>query len=405
MFIKIKRIVVKNSNRSLLNFLKKSLLSLSYLVIPVYTLFSKNFTNYHLLKYSEEYSLKNCNVFFGYYDKDPLNKNKLLAHSIIDNGEDCVIGYFDLESKNFVKVDSTNSWSWQFGSRLQWLNEKDERIIFNRKIGGKSCSIIKSLKTRDVVKINFPIFDYNYKTNFATSINFHHLYKFEQGYGYNNSPETEIGLFIIDIKNNEKKKIVSFNKLINLLNDTTVHINNCHINLPFFNPEGNKIAFLFKWKGKKKTEARLMVWEKNQEIKIINKNGYVAHFNWLGDHKLVYVIKRNNKTEYCIFDIDKNEESILKGLFEDGHPTFYKNKIISDKYPSLIKRRQELFIYDIDNSKADILYSSISRPRHNGVYKCDFHPRVNLESDTICIDEGSDKYRKMILLKLKNKIV
>jgi len=59
--------------------------------------------------------------FFGYYDKSPLNKSntKLLAHRVSFDGRDvrdgdvAEVGYFDLATKDFHKIDETLAWNWQ----------------------------------------------------------------------------------------------------------------------------------------------------------------------------------------------------------------------------------------------------------------------------------------------------
>ena len=57
--------------------------------------------------------------FFGYYDKSPLNRvnDKLLAHKVsfdgrnVQDGDVAEVGYFDLETNKFVKIDETLAWN------------------------------------------------------------------------------------------------------------------------------------------------------------------------------------------------------------------------------------------------------------------------------------------------------
>ena len=57
--------------------------------------------------------------FFGYYDKSPLNfdNSKLLSHRVSFDGRDvrdgdiAEVGYFDLKTKLFIRIDDTLAWN------------------------------------------------------------------------------------------------------------------------------------------------------------------------------------------------------------------------------------------------------------------------------------------------------
>ncbi|MFW6008261.1 MAG: hypothetical protein ACOCP8_03250 [archaeon] len=352
--------------------------------------------NKKFVKNIKEFKLEKNHVFSGYYDINPLNNNKLLAHKK-NKDEYTEIGYFDLDNKKFHKIDKTTLSSWQFGSRLQWLDNNN--IIYNKK-DKKSFCIIHNIETKKTKKISFPIFQIDKKSKNATSLNFKHLYKFEKGYGYNNYKDgRDPNLYLINLKNDENKKILDLNDLIVKINDKTLNKNNSYFILPFFNPDGNKIAFLFKWKTKNNTFAKLCVCNlKGSDLKIINEEGYVAHFNWVNDYEIIYVLKHKNKTNYFIFNTKDHEIKTLPLFNEDGHPSILKEYIVSDTYPSIFSRKQKLLFCDIKERNLSTLYFSIANYNHINEKKCDFHPKIS--SNKICIDDGSKFYRKIILLEI-----
>ena len=81
-------------------------------------------------------------AFFGYYDKCPWDRTGrlLLAHRADPAtdprrpGSRVTIGHYDLyDGSRFTAVAETNSWNWQQGSMLQWLeSDPTETVLFNR---------------------------------------------------------------------------------------------------------------------------------------------------------------------------------------------------------------------------------------------------------------------------------
>lgn len=356
----------------------------------------KKYINKKYIKEYKEFKFKNSHVFFGYYDLNPLNNNLLLAHKTDYTLKNNSIGFFDVDSKKFKHIDSTSLCSYQFGSRLQWINENE--IIYNKKTN-EGNSIIHNIKTKKDKYLKYPIFQVYKNSNLALSLNFKHMFKFEKGYGYPNySDSRKCGIYLMDINKNNSKEVVNLEKCIKFVKDNSMNIENSYFILPFFSPNGKKIAFLLKSKSNNKTLAKLIVCNLDgSNLTLLNTNGYIAHYNWIDDEKIVYVLKDNNKTNYFEIDINKKSKNLIKQINEDGHPSKFKDYIISDTYPSLIKREQKLF--QIKNGKNTLLYQSISNYNHNYEMKCDFHPK-NCNNEFICIDDGSEYYRKMLLFKI-----
>ena len=115
-----------------------------------------NFELYNDYRISFETPDDGYSYFFGYYDKSPLNisNDKLLAHRVsfdgrdVQDGDIAEVGYFNLLTGEFVKVDETLAWNWQQGSQLQWLPpEFDEEIIYNSIDSNQFILIIFNIHT------------------------------------------------------------------------------------------------------------------------------------------------------------------------------------------------------------------------------------------------------------------
>ena len=133
------------------------------------------------------------NLFCGYYDYSPLNieNTYLLAHKVNqinrfpEIGEECEIVLYNLENEQIQIIDKTSAWNWQQGSRAQWLGpEFKDKIIYNKFINGKLCSIIKNIITKEENKINNPIFSVSKNGERAVSYDFSRLAQCRKSYSY-----------------------------------------------------------------------------------------------------------------------------------------------------------------------------------------------------------------------------
>ena len=119
------------------------------------------FSNNELIELSSD----NCETFFGYYDKTPFSKSDdiILGSRLKNNrSENLELGYFCLaEGNRFKHISNTATWSWQLGSRLQWVPKtNDQKVCFNCEINQNIGSVIKDVKSGEILsEFEYPIFD------------------------------------------------------------------------------------------------------------------------------------------------------------------------------------------------------------------------------------------------------
>ena len=163
----------------------------------------------------------------GYHDIKPFNKGNddiLLVHRYPKNtigpkkNIPIDICSWDHKKNIFNKISDTTSWSWEQGSRLQWLDE--ENIIFNHVLDGKLQSCKINIKNPNDKNYYNPIYSIN-KNKFL-SLNYNRIWKYWKNYGYftnnhekfNPCPDDD-GIFLNDFIGN-KKLILSIKDAVNL---------------------------------------------------------------------------------------------------------------------------------------------------------------------------------------------
>ena len=89
---------------------------------------------------SKLYSIKNKNVFFGYYDLQQYNSEatKILAHVVDKNAnpskDEAMLVWFDVFNGNMHEIAKTKAWCWQQGARLRWNPLDENEIIYNENL-------------------------------------------------------------------------------------------------------------------------------------------------------------------------------------------------------------------------------------------------------------------------------
>ena len=104
----------------------------------------------------------------GFHDVKPFNKinnhiTYVHRYSLQNIGFKKEINSIDICLWNYIEnkinpVDSTDAWSWEQGSRLQWLNENE--LIFNKIIEEKLISCIYNIYDKKKLILNLKIKNY-----------------------------------------------------------------------------------------------------------------------------------------------------------------------------------------------------------------------------------------------------
>lgn len=373
------------------------------------------------------------NSFFGFHDISPLSVDDkyLLAYRLnfdkrmpeID--ENIAIGYYEFGKQEFHHITSSYAWNYHKGSRLQWINSSE--FIFNDRINNiEYVSKIFAL-TGIQRAINYPIDAVLFNGNLATSINYHRLEVCMPGYGYAlNTRELDSyapkhdGLFLLDLKLNSAKQLVSLFDLAHEINMANGYYH--FVTHTEFSPDGKYIAFMHRWVSAKETNlmnrySRLMIYD-------INNNNYfevkmdhmVSHYVWNSKNQILLYGSKNNRRGHYIVTIDFINKAFdfkyqeYSQINVDGHQSFLcETKYITDTYPDKW-RMAHIYYCDTELEVIKELVSVYS-PKEFQTQKitkhiaCDLHPRISFSKKYITFDSIINDGRCLVVLPITDEII
>jgi hypothetical protein len=391
-----------------------------------------------------------ASYFFGYYDKPSLKDNKLLTHRVTFDGRDvrdgdvAEVGYIDLATQKFIKVDETLAWNWQQGSQLQWLDEN--RIIYNSIKDNRFVSIIYNLKTNEKKVIPFAIYTIHPNKKEALGINYERFYWVRPGYNYQNIKNEKFkgfvvddGIFRIDLESGEVKKIIDIKEIleINRLKefDTSYH----WLEHMMYNPSGERFIFFHRWRNTKENTRLYSAKSDGTDIISFPDVRFYSHACWKSEREfsiwardfesgVVEKFKQSNLRKilrpfYHLIKPMLPKKAIKSvgvrakhykmesrfAYFEDcfsdllevakfGHQRWIGDNLLTDTYEDEENFRW-LYFLDTKNQKLIPLAKFYSHYNKSG-YRCDLHPRVN--EKFITIDSSHTKKRKQVILEISD---
>ena len=343
----------------------------------------------------------------GFHDIRPFNKiknNFILLHryplkslGFKENNSDKIdICLWDFLNSKIEKIDETDTYSWEQGSRLQWYDKN--KIIFNKVDEGNESSVIYDINSKKKTKLNTCIYSIN-RNGDILSINYSRLWKLWKSYGYKNlklikeeksqeKPKND-GIYLIS-KNFNKKMIFSIDDAVNLcgLNDIKKDFFLCH---PTFNFDGDKFLSLLRYfNDSGALISHLICTNLNNGEHVVLAREKVSHFEWIDNNEIIVWCRNLNSK---VINLRKNsflEKNIFPSLRKilDFSNKRIKNRIMSNSY------------YSIDVKKP----SSIKKINDNLLNE-DGHPQISLNrrfliTDTYANNKG---YMKLILFDILKK--
>ncbi len=408
----------------------------------------------------------NCHYFFGYYGISPWSQderyllgmrvNFINRHPTIEDKADILLK--DNENNEIEKIGETNTWCWQQGCMLQWLGpDFNSNIIYNDMKEGRFVSVIKNIKSGKEKIIDFPVYAISSDGKTALTLNFSRLNETRKGYGYTRAkakkhqkkyPDND-GIYLIDLKKNKAKLIVSLLDLYNFETVPSMKRGIHWVDHISISPDGKRACFFHRWYiNKELFHTRLFTIDLNgKDIFMFPDSGFYSHISWKNNKELFgfcslsrklnkirgysnksYLIKLFSlyrkiiprsirkqllPTGYFILK-DKTEEYVKINICkEDGHGSWFKDKyIITDTYPDN-KHFQKLVFYNPTTNKKilvgkfyaipDIRYigqKNKSLFEKSGI-RCDLHPRWDRKGEKICIDSVCEGERNMYVIHIK----
>tara|TARA_B100002019_G_C21266415_1_gene599678 strand:- start:196 stop:1425 length:1230 start_codon:yes stop_codon:yes gene_type:complete len=404
------------------------------------------------------------NLFCGYYDYSPLNieNTYLLAHKVNqinrfpEIGEECEIVLYNLENEQIQIIDKTSAWNWQQGSRAQWLGpEFKDKIIYNKFINGKLCSIIKNITTKEENKINNPIFSVSKNGERAVSYDFSRLAQCRKSYSYAKFNEIPFeagpgfgeGIVSIDLKTGEYRETLNIEKLLKIKPLPSMKTGFHWVDSPFLSPSGNTIFFLHRWTINAGFYSRVYSMDFNGEnLELVLDSGTANHMTVINDEEIIFdgvhekslnrfkkyslLTKvyqylfpiyqkfvanreafRQNLIKHYYYSISKKEKKTRKevsSLISIGHPSICptdNNIFLADTYETPSKEGifyRHLYVCDRSKDSYCEIYKIFSSKKYNGTsFRADLHPKWNIQGDKIILDIIENDERKIVIKDFK----
>jgi hypothetical protein len=394
----------------------------------------------------------------GYHDISPFNKNNdniltmhrfPLKNTDLSNNIKAEICLWHSRESIIEKIDETDSWSWEQGSRLQWLN--CEEIIYNIKENKKNKSCIYNINNKQKKILESPIYSLSQKNKKFLYINYSRIRHFWKNYGYEFTDKIEFerqpandGVYLSDFDNNQKL-VLSIEKAIDIcgLKKSNQYFFIAH---PTFSPKGDKFVSLLRFINESGILISYFICtDLNKDTHTLLAREKVSHFEWVDNDTIVvwcrnlspkYEKIRFNKylekyfvssikkilkllkpgiqqklisTHYHMIKLD-NPYKLIKldenNLTEDGHPQVSKNGrfLITDTYANKIGY-QKLLLYDLIKNKTHFVGEfKVDSYLKNKNLKYDLHPRWNHNSNKISIDSSHDGSRQSYIIDIQELI-
>lgn len=362
------------------------------------------------------------NHFFGYYGMNVWNKDKThilcLETDFNDHlplkGEQATIGLVDLESLKMRPLTKTNAWNMQQGCMMFWNPIKpNEEFYFNDLVDGKLVSVLFNIKNGSRKILPFPISGLSHDGRFAISLNYVRISQLRKVVSYSgvNDPNpisahpNDDGVFVVNLQTLERKLIVSFAKMAEIINLTRPDImdRNMWNEHAEFSRNDKKILFLprtMRPDGVSLETGLFVVDVDGSNLKeILPYGSNVSHFGWRNDDEMVITYNYNGKSRnHVLVNCSARPFTPISAFPFDGHCSFDKTGdwILTDGPKDTKILHYSLQLYHIPTQKAYLIntFDMVDKRFLGGNTRCDLHPRISDDNTMICVDAIDPKTKK-----------
>ena len=361
------------------------------------------------------FELPNQHLFFGYYDIQQIQGDKMLVMSVPRKAntkkDSAKLFWVSLSDGKFHELGQTRAWCWQQGARLRWHPTRPDTVMYNDLEGQSYVCRVADLDGRILKTIPKAMYDITADGQYGLSLNYSRLQRLRPGYGYNTLPDATVGekvpendgIFLVNLETGEEKLVISYEQLLRNVPETgnQMHYVN-HISIA---PDGSRFLFFHlwtpavggRWSGRLCT-ARL----DGTDLRCVEDGFIPSHYCWGGSDRLLItsVGFGGAPSYYYQYDLTAGTKTKIDNprLVQDGHPTYLSDGqcFLTDTYP-LSGSMQRLF----QSNQADAPICQIySDPRLFEEKRCDLHPRLTPNDEIITIDSTfRDGKRSVILLR------
>lgn len=348
--------------------------------------------------------------FFGYYDRSPEYKGKVLFHEMQPDEESVNIIVKDINANHETVIANTQAFNWQMGARAIWIDE--DTISYNDFDGDKYVCKWYSLSQGKIIKVfNKPLQDYK-SGNYFLGVNYQRLRSYAKEYAYYCLPELKEaeyndykhdGIWKVDVETGEVNLLLSIADILKFGYIDRFDDGQHFVNHIMISPNGQSFIFIHRYYIGNARFDRLMFYDFKQ-LKILMDERIQSHYCWLDDDNIFGYGEYDGKRSFNAINVKtgvvtKHEKLTAKHP-RDGHPTVYGNWIAIDDYPNL-SRMQPMIAYNYKTKEIKWLGEFYHDLKHKDYNRCDLHPRFSTDGKKIYIDTIYTSKRKLAVLNVK----
>ena len=340
--------------------------------------------------------------------------NQLVYHRYSKDTLEIVV--YNRFQKTVETIATTQTWSSQQGSMVQWLDERT--IIFNDLVAGDLVARIIDLEDKSEKIVPLPIQTLHPNGKEALSLNYKRLAKMRPEYGYsvtaNNFTSdlsyTEDGIWRVDLETGETKLIITIESLIK--HQPRPEMANCQhkVNHIMYSPQGSRYVFMHRWLGSSGKYSRLYVADSEANLKLLLDDRMISHYSWQDEeHLLAWARTEESGDHYYLINVVTGEKQLIGpnilDIYGDGHPSFSPDRrwILTDSYPDKA-RKQHLLLYEITTGKLTEIASFFAPLKYSAEIRCDLHPRWSPDGNWVSVDATYEGKRMSYLLDISSLV-
>lgn len=317
--------------------------------------------------------------FFGFHDLVQTNAKGDLALSLeVEDishpplpGESCVAGVVDLETGDFKKLHTTQTWNYPQGARQQWLGDSDLCLCNDRDSENRLvCRVSDARSGRLVETLPFPVHCLDARSRRAFGLNYDRIYACG-GYGYKPGKSqicpkrvvdipSDDGIFLSDLDAKDSRLLVSIADAAACGEPSVVRTGYPHyLTHLMLNPCGTRLCFLHRYRVPDGGEiTRLMtIGTDGTGLRCLVK-GFLSHFTWISDDE-IFIWGRDESAlcrmrEMIWFRVPGILQAALFGkkcirLFRAVRQVFEHMAIRCQGKASVKQDRSFIIVKDVDN--------------------------------------------------------
>jgi len=402
----------------------------------------------------------NANCFVGFHDVIPWSSDQsCLAIHRADPAfvemSDCVrpieICLWRPETGTIEAVDSTTTWNFQQGARLQWLPGEPNTLVFNDAVNGLPVGVLRNVRTGERRTLPAPIYVISSDGKTSIAPNFITLAHRWRAYGYptllgNPAPtdQDRDGLWQLDIETEKASLFISTSRAAAFEQVGNANPSRHFLCHPSFSPDGSRVVFLHRFfSADGSLYTRMIATDREARNLTLLAQEKVSHFDWIdNDTLLVWARfsggglaqmrsrgllgspwikpflrvfrsftgrwkKRLFSEAYYKISLSAPKDRTRYGwpdLDSDGHPMIARSHpwFVTDAYPDESGKLPVILYSQEKNQRVDAhLFVHRGRSADSDV-KCDLHPRWNRSERLIAVDTCENGYRQVRILDVSD---